>query len=215
VKSVDKLYTGETMSANGQEIEAKFYVRDLKAIENRLLTLGATCIVPRGFEYNLRFDDAHNSLNRQHKVLRLRKSNDVRMTFKGPARQDGGALARTEIEIVVNDFDMAQQLIENLGYRVFGVYEKYRAMYDFEGAIVTLDELPYGHFVEIEGENPASIVEVAKKLVLNPAAAIPASYQGLFEKLKALKDLPAKNLTFWEFEKITTTPEDLGVRAAD
>ena len=69
------------MSANGQEIESKFYVRDLKAIESRLLTLGATCSVPRGFEYNLRFDDAQNSLNRQHKVLRLRKFDDVRLTF--------------------------------------------------------------------------------------------------------------------------------------
>jgi adenylate cyclase class 2 len=212
---VDQLDTGETMSANGQEIEAKFYVRDLKAIEKRLVMLGAACIIPRGFEYNLRFDDGRNSLNRQHKVLRLRRSNDVRMTYKGPAEQRGGALARTEIEIVVDNFDMAQQLIESLGYHVFGVYEKYRAMYDFEGALVTLDELPYGHFVEIEGENPASIVEVARKLALNPAAAIPASYQGLFEKLKALKDLPAKNLTFWEFEKITATPEDLGILAAD
>ncbi len=203
------------MSANGQEIEAKFYVRDLKAVEARLLTLGAVCSVPRGFEYNLRFDDAQSSLNRQHKVLRLRKSNDVRMTFKGPAEQRGGALARTEIEIVVNDFDIAQQLIESLGYRVFGVYEKYRAMYDFEGTIVTLDELPYGYFVEIEGEAPDAIAVVAQKLALNPQAAIPASYQGLFEKLKAFKNLSAKNLTFWEFEKINTTPEDLGVVAAD
>ena len=203
------------MSANGQEIESKFYVGDLKAIENRLIALGATCSVPRGFEYNLRFDDAQNSLSRQHKVLRLRKFDDVRLTYKGPAEKRGGALARSEIEIVVNDFDTAQQFVESLGYRVFGVYEKYRAMYDFEGAMVTLDELPYGHFIEIEGEDPEQIREIALKLALNPEAAIPASYHGLFEKLKAAKDLPVKNLTFWEFEKITTSPEDLGVIAAD
>ena len=203
------------MSANGQEIESKFYVQNLKAIEDRLIALGATCAVPRGFEYNLRFDDAQNSLNRQHKVLRLRKSDDVRLTFKGPAEKRGGALARTEIEIVVNDFDTAQQFIESLGYRVFGVYEKYRAMYSFAGAIVTLDELPYGHFVEIEGEDPEQIRKIAVKLALNPEAAIPSSYQGLFERLKAARDLPVKNLTFWEFEKIETSPEDLGVIAAD
>lgn len=203
------------MSANGQEIESKFYVRDLKAIETRLLALGATCAVPRGFEYNIRFDDADNSLNRQKKVLRLRKSNDVRLTFKGPAERREGALVRTEIEIVVNDFDTAQQFVESLGYRVFGVYEKYRAMYDFEGAIVTLDELPYGHFVEIEGEDPESIRAIALKLALNPEAAIPSSYQGLFFRLKAARDLPVKNLTFWEFDKIETSSEDLGVVAAD
>ena len=203
------------MSTNGQEIESKFYVRDLKTIETRLAALGATCKVPRGFEYNLRFDDAQGSLERQHKVLRLRKFDDVRLTYKGPGERRGGALARVEIELVVNDFDTAQQFIESLGYRVSMVYEKFRAMYDFDGAIVTLDELPYGHFVEIEGESPESIAETARKLGLKPEAAIPASYQGLFEQLKALKDLPVQNLTFWEFENTQTTPEDLGVSPAD
>jgi adenylate cyclase class 2 len=203
------------MSSNGQEIESKFYVRDLKAIEKKLVALGATCTIPRGFEYNLRFDDAQNSLGRQNKVLRLRKSDDIRLTFKGPGERRGGSIARAEIELVVSDFDTAQQLIESLGYHVWMVYEKYRAMYDFAGAIVTLDELPYGHFVEIEGENPTSIAEIALKLGLKPEAAIPASYQGLFEQLKTLKDLPAKNLTFWEFESLHATPEDLGLSAAD
>jgi len=203
------------MTANGQEIEAKFYVRDLKAIENRLLALGAICAVPRGFEYNLRFDDAQNSLKRQNKVLRLRKSDDIRLTYKGPGERRGGSIARTEIELVIHDFDTGKQFIESLGYRVSTVYEKYRAMYNFEGAIVTLDELPYGHFVEIEGESPEMIVEIAIKLGLNPEAAIPASYQGLFEQLKAAKDLPAKNLTFWEFESLQASPEDLGLSPAD
>lgn len=203
------------MSANGQEIESKFYVRDLKAIENKLVALGAVCTNPRVFEYNLRFDDAQTSLKRQNKVLRLRKSDDIRLTFKGPGERRGGALARTEIEMVVSDFDTAQQFIEGLGYRVSAVYEKYRAMYAFEGAVVTLDELPYGHFVEIEGESPESIAVIAVKLGLKPEAAIPASYQGLFEQLRTLKDLPAKNLTFWEFESLQASPEELGLSAAD
>jgi adenylate cyclase class 2 len=203
------------MTTNGQEIESKFYVRELKTIETRLIALGATCSVPRGFEYNLRFDDAQGSLERQRKVLRLRKFDDVRLTYKGPGERIGGALARAEIELIVGDFDTAQQFVESLGYRVSGVYEKYRAMYDFEGAVVTLDELPYGHFIEIEGESPEAIAKIARTLELKTEAAIPASYQGLFEQLKALKDLSAKNLTFWEFENIHVTPEDLGVSPAD
>ena len=203
------------MTANGQEIEAKFYVRDLKAIETRLLALDAVCTIPRGFEYNLRFDDAKNSLGRQNKVLRLRKSDDIRFTYKGPGERRGGSIARAEIEVVVNDFDTAKQFIESLGYRATMVYEKYRAMYSFEGAVVTLDELPYGHFVEIEGESPEAIVKIAVKLGLKTEAAIPASYPGLFEQLKLAKDLPAKNLTFWEFESLHATPEDLGFSPAD
>ncbi len=203
------------MTKNDQEIEAKFYVRDLSAIETRLKALGAACAVPRGFEYNLRFDNAGNSLQRMHKVLRLRKFDDVRLTFKGPGERVGGALARTEIELIVNDFDTAQKFLEGLGYHVAAVYEKYRAMYTLGEAMITLDELPYGNFVEIEAENPENIIDLAKKLGLNPQKAIPASYQGLFEQVKAAKNLPAKNLAFWEFEKIQLTAADLGVEPAD
>jgi len=203
------------MSSNGQEIESKFYVRDLKAIETRLIGLGAILTNPRVFEYNLRFDDTQTSLARQNKVLRLRKSDDVRLTFKGPSKRNGGSVSRAEIELVVDNFDAAQQFIESLGYRVSAVYEKYRAMYAFEGAAVTLDELPYGHFVEVEGESPEAITAIARKLGLNPEAAIPTSYQGLFEQLRMAKDLPAKNLTFWEFENLQASPEDMGFYAAD
>jgi hypothetical protein len=56
---------------------------------------------------------------------------------------------------------------------------------------------------------------LANKLQLNHGKAIPASYQGLFEQVKFAKNLPAKNLSFWEFEKIQLSAEDLGVEPAD
>jgi len=203
------------MTKNNQEIESKFYVRDLVAIETRLKTLGAVCIVPRGFEYNLRFDNPLNSLQRQHKVLRLRKSDDIRLTFKGPGERIGGALSRQEIEVVVSDFDSAQKILEALGYQVAATYEKFRAMYQLGENLITLDELPYGKFIEIEGETPEQIYQLAQKLRLNPEMAIPASYQGLFEQVKATKNLAANNLTFWEFENIHLSEIDLGVEPAD
>jgi adenylate cyclase class 2 len=203
------------MAQNNQEIESKFYVRELAPIDERLKSLGAVCIVPRGFEYNLRFDNPGNSLQRQHKVLRLRKFDDVRLTFKDAGERIDGALSRTEIELVVNDFDTAQKFLECLGYRVAAVYEKYRAMYSLGAAMITLDELPYGKFVEIEAENPAQIKELAIQLGLDPGASIPLSYQGLFERVKFAKNLSARNLAFWEFEKIELSASDLGVTPAD
>lgn len=203
------------MSNTHQEIESKFYVRDLAAIEARLISLGAECSVPRGFEYNLRFDNHGNTLQRSHKVLRLRKFDDIRLTFKGPGERVGGALARTEIELIVNDFDTAVKFLEGLGYHIAAVYEKYRAMYTLGASLVTLDELPYGKFVEIEGENPEEISVLAQKLGLNPAVAIPASYQGLFEHVRETCQLAAKNLAFHEFDGIQLSAADLGVEPAD
>jgi adenylate cyclase class 2 len=203
------------MTKDNQEIESKFFVNNLAAVEALLKTLGAICIVPRGFEYNLRFDNHQNSLQRQHKVLRLRKFNDVRLTFKGAGERIGGALSRKEIELVVNDFDQAQQFLESLGYRVAAVYEKYRAMYEMGTSMITLDELPFGNFVEIEAEDPEQITKLALQLNLNPGTAIPASYQGLFEQVRLVKNLHVKNLAFWEFKGISLTAADLGVEPAD
>jgi len=203
------------MSKSNLEIESKFFVQSLVPVEARLITLGAICIAPRGFEYNLRFDNRQASLQRQHKVLRLRKFDDNRLTFKGPGERIANAYSRKEVEFVVDDFDQAQQFLECLGYHVAAVYEKYRAMYELGTAVITLDELPYGKFVEIEAENPEQIDIIAVKLGLNPDCAIPASYQGLFEQVKKSMNLSVKNLAFWEFENIHLSASDLGVKPAD
>jgi len=203
------------MSTNNQEIESKFYVRDLAPIQSRLQALGAACRVPRGFEYNLRYDDAEGSLSVERKVLRLRKFDDTRLTFKGPGENIGGALSRTEIELVVDDFENAKLFLAGLGYKIVMIYEKYRAMYELDGALITLDELPYGRFVEIEAEGLDEITAQARKLGLKPKAAIPASYQGLFEQLKKTKNLSIPHLTFEAFAGMQIYPDELGVRIAD
>lgn len=203
------------MSNNNQEIESKFYVRDLASIEARLLALGAACRVPRGFEYNLRYDDAENSLQRERKVLRLRQFDDTRLTFKGPGENIGGALSRAEIELVVDNFENAKLFLAGLGYQVIMIYEKYRAIYELDGALITLDELPYGRFVEIEAGSLEEITTLARELGLKPKTAIPASYQGLFEQLRKSKNLSIQHLTFEAFAGMQIFPDELGVRIAD
>jgi adenylate cyclase class 2 len=152
---------------------------------------------------------------RERKVLRLRKFNDIRLTFKGPGRQVGGALVRTEIELVVNDFESAKQFLEGLGYRIVIIYEKYRSTYELDGMLVTLDEMPYGTFVEIEGGNPNSIAVLAHKLGLRTEAAIPVSYQGLFEHIKQSRQLDIPHLTFEAFSGVQVSPGDMGAEPAD
>ena len=108
---------------NGQEIEAKFFVKNLDRIEQRLLELKARLIQPRIHEINLRFDDAGNTLRSSFRVLRLRQDDKARMTFKGPSVEEvGGILSRREIEFVVEDFEKARELLEALGYRVVVFY---------------------------------------------------------------------------------------------
>ena len=100
-----------------QEIEAKFYVRDLKKIESRLQDLEARLIQPRVLETNTRFDLPDARLRSEGRVLRLRQDMEARLTYKGAGKSEQGIVNRTEIEFVVGDFEQAKLFLEALGYQ--------------------------------------------------------------------------------------------------
>jgi adenylate cyclase class 2 len=201
---------------NGQEIEAKFFVKNLNRIELRLQELKAQLIQPRIHEINLRFDDANNNLRSSFRVLRLRQDDKARLTFKGPSEEEtGGILSRREIEFVVEDFEKARELLEALGYRVVVFYEKFRATYDLSGTHIMLDELPFGQFIEIEGENAKIIHRIADLLGLDWDAMVKAGYHALFDRVTEKFNLDPSQLSFFALEKVNITAEDLGIRAAD
>ena len=200
---------------NGQETEAKFYVRDLKRIEMRLLELKAHLIQPRIHEINLRFDNPSGDLRREFKVLRLRKDSEARFTFKGPGVEVGGALSRREIEFTVGDFEGAQQLLDALGFTPILFYEKYRATFELNGVHIMLDELPHGNFVEIEGEDIPTLQQVAGLLGLNWDASIKASYHALFVRAADRHRLEESQLSFEALKSVRISAEDLGVVPAD
>ena len=213
------------MSNHGQETEAKFYVRDLKKIEIVLQDLGAQIVQARVLETNIRFDLPDGRLRSERRVLRLRRDTKSRLTYKSASTNDHGVLSRTEIEFIVEDFEKAKQFLEALGYQSIFYYEKYRTTYVLqpseglepsEGLThLMLDELPYGHFIEIEGETVESIRRVSDSLNLDWDAAIATSYYALFGRACTSLDLSVQDLLFKNFAGIHVTPIHLGVRAAD
>lgn len=196
------------MSKDNQEIEAKFAIRDLASIQAHLLGLGAVCIVSRQMEFNLRYDTPDESLSKTGQVLRLRRYDDIRITYKGPGIRNEGVLERTEIETTLGDFDAARLIIEALGYKPIFLYEKYRAIWELKDYHIMLDEMPFGKFIEIEATSSEQVRELAAELGLNPHAAIPASYQTLFERVKVWRRLTFSDITFANFTGISINPSD-------
>lgn len=202
------------MSPTKQETEAKFCVARLASIEARLKAMSAPQIQPRTQELNLRFDLPRGQLQRAGRVLRLRRDKSVRLTYKEGARVLAGASSRYEVEFAVSDFDSAQEFLEGLGYHVVFTYEKYRTTYQHGNTQIMLDELPYGDFIEIEGELD-QIQAVVRELALRADAAIPVSYHALFQRLTTARGLKFRDLTFKNFVDIQVRPVDLGVQLAD
>jgi adenylate cyclase, class 2 len=200
---------------NYQELELKYFVADLPAIEKRLIGLGAELYQERVREINLRFDTPDFSLSRAGKALRLRFDTQARLTFKGPSEDLQGVRLRQEIEFVADNFQAAQAFIIALGYQISMIYEKFRSGYTLGGVSILLDELPFGNFIEIEGSNPDVIREVNDALGLHWDLRISESYTVLFERVRSKLQLPFRDLVFENFEKLDIQPMDLGVQPAD
>jgi len=203
------------ISVSDKELEVKFHVSDLTEIEKQLVRLGATLVQPRTHEYNLRFDTPSGDLAQAESMLRLRRDANSHVTFKGPSSTLGGVLARQEIEFDVSNFSAAQKLIEALGFRSKFVYEKYRTTYGLDGLKITLDEMPYGPFVEIEGKEAAAIQNAANLLNLDWQQRLPETYISIFRRLKELFNLKFADLTFANFQGVVFTMQRVGINVAD
>lgn len=197
------------------EVEVKFLLPELTAVRAQLLTLGATVVRPRLFERNLRLDTPDEALRARDELLRLRQDTAVTLTYKGRSleREQGSqAKVREELEVTVSDWQTAVAIFQRLGFVPTQVYEKYRETLRLEtplGAVtVTLDELPYGNFVELEGEERA-LRETAALLNLPWQSRLVTNYLALMSALQARHNLPFSDLTFANFAGLAISAQDV------
>lgn len=185
------------------ETEVKLLVADHAAVEARLNAIGALLVAPRVLERNARLDTPDRQLSARRQVLRLRADANFRLTFKSEADSVvDGIIRREEYEVTVSDYDATQTILARLGFVPYMTYEKYRTTYHYANTEIVLDELPYGRFIEIEGEH-AAIEPVIRALDLAAAPRIAASYTAIFEEVRQALGLTFNDLTFANFVGIT------------
>lgn len=197
------------------EVEAKFHVSDLFRIAARLAELSAEVEHPRVLEQNWRYDTSDRSLEANWQILRLRVSHNVMLTYKGRSEAVDGTSQRPEYQTEVGDVAQTRLLLKALGYEVSGYYEKYRTEYRLDGMMITLDEMPFGDFVEIEGESVPAIQKLAADLGLDWEANITENYMLLFERMKQVLGLEIEEISFEALAGVEASPEMWGLRRAD
>lgn len=198
-----------------EEIEVKYLLSNFGDLEARLEILGARLTQGRVLETNLRLDTADMTLSARVQVLRLRKDNRATLTFKGPGVLKDGVINRVEIEVEVSEFETTLRLFEALGYHVFLTYEKYRRNYLLDGVTISLDEMPYGLFVELEGPSAEKVRGMTDLLDLDWDQRVNISYTALFNRVKELRGWTMRDLSFEAFRGLQVYPDDLGLAFAD
>ena len=203
------------MNNNYQEIEVKFLIADLPALLEKIQKLGAIELRPRMLEVNLRFDTRDMQLLDRAQVLRLRQDDQSILTFKSPGEIVDGVISRTELEVTVSDFQTTRAILEALGFQVFMTYEKYRQNFSLNDLVASVDEMPYGNFIELEGNGPEHVRATAALLGLDWEQRINLSYTALLSLYNQNTGNTFRDLSFESFEGLHVLPEQLGLAYAD
>jgi predicted adenylyl cyclase CyaB len=165
------------------ETEIKIEVADHAPIRARLQSLGAT-FSGKADEENV-YLDRDGELVARGESLRLRKDQQLRLTWKGPTVFHEGVVQRAEIEIAVSSFFDTAQLLGRLGFEPADHLEKRRETWRLPGVEIALDTVAFGKFVEIEGD-PAAAQALAHELGLDLKNALSYSYRRLQRQRQAL-----------------------------
>lgn len=183
---------------NNYETEVKIYLDSIEGMHTILQEAGAKLVRERTYERNVRYDVNDKSLTSRGVVIRLREDDSVKLTYKEPGIIERGIITREELEVEVSDFDTMQAILGKFGYEPSMLYEKYRTIYFCHDTHIMLDELPYGDFIEVEGEKD-NIEWVLDQLGLTGAERREDSYTKLFDYVKHHMELNVRDLTFDNF----------------
>ena len=187
------------------ETELKFYIPDEQDLRGRLMQLGAACINQRTFEHNVRYEDEDGRLQKNRCLLRLRQDRQTTLTFKSsPHDADPRFKVYHEREVHLDDFDTMDAILGALGFGRRQIYQKWRETWRLNDVELCVDTMPYGSFLEIEGQ-PAPIIQTVRNLGLGWERRILASYLEMFSVLHKNERLPFVDVTFDNFSTVNVS----------
>jgi len=162
----------------GLEIEKKYRITSAQRDE-LLHCLSRAGAMLRGEEFEENTLYAGGTLNVEHQVLRLRRTGEkTLLTFKERFASSSAIKRQREDETSIGNANALHAILCAVGFTPALVYEKRRATWNIAGAEVVVDELSFGLFVEIEGEEH-SILDLEQRLGLDTAEAEMFSYPEL------------------------------------
>src|SRR5258706_9895913 len=181
--------------AKQYEIEIKFRIEHMKALQRKLRAAGFRCVTPRTHEYNTLYDLPGEVLRSRGELLRLRKyGRSWVLTHKAKAAA-GRHKSRIETETEVADGKVLAEILTALGFRPTFVCEKFRAEWTDGTGHVVLDQTPLGDIGEIE--RPSRWIDAtARSLTVERTAYMTSTYTDLFFDWKRKTKSRENEMTF-------------------
>src|SRR5215831_20749533 len=161
------------------EVEIKFRVHDLRALNRYLRSSGFRLLTPRTHEINTLYDLPGQLLRRRGELLRLRKYGPEWILTHKAKGKAGRHKRRVETETKISDGAKMDAILRALGFSPIFRYEKFRAEWSDGKGHVVVDETPIANFGEIEGP-PRWIDRTAQRFEIPRSTYITQTYADLF-----------------------------------
>lgn len=162
------------------EFEATFYIESKDSIRQKLKAAGGTLVKK---EYMQKRVVAN--LPSGHEIdggwLRVRDEDDKITLSLKVVQNNAGIEDQKEIELEIDSFEAAVQLLEALGCEKKAYQETKREKWELDGVEVVIDEWPFLEpYIEVEGESEEEVKAVSEKLGFNYSDAYFGSVDGLY-----------------------------------
>ena len=160
------------------EIEKKYRLtkQHADALAARLHEIGAE---PSSSDFEVNTLYSSQSLDLDGAILRLRRiGKRAILTFKKRFPSQSSIKKQLEEETSVEDAEAMERILDRLGFKPSLVYEKRRRTWKYHSTEIAIDELPFGWFMEIEGEE-SDIVAVEHMIAVEGLTAEEATYPTL------------------------------------
>ncbi|NOQ23341.1 MAG: CYTH domain-containing protein [Candidatus Aegiribacteria sp.] len=169
------------------EMELKFRVDDFRDVERHLKSIGIEPGDPVR-ENNLVLDLMGGPLGKMDTLFRLRNcERGTLVTVKKPIPATALKVRHEQEAVLECSQEDALKLFGLLGYGVVYSYEKTRRECRIGKALICLDELWFGRFVEIEAESEEAVMKAVDALGFDPEEGIRFSYAALEKDAEQLR----------------------------
>ena len=175
------------------EKQVKYKINNFDYISKRLIEIEAIFI--GGFmEKTIRYDNDDLKCSNNGIFIRTKSGMKNVLTLKEiPTDSSNTSFERITTEVEVDNINKIGYILEKIGLTKKFIMEKYRLFFKCDNVDILIDELPFGIYLEIKGEDN-EINRITKMLNIDETDLIKMTYWDIYDKIK--KDSKNENIVF-------------------
>lgn len=166
------------------DTQIKIFVEDFDQLMKKMHNLEGI-FIGGTFEKTIRYDNENSTYENKGIFIRTKSGFNNVVTIKEKEESDIEVdyFHRLKTEFEIEDIESMEYIFSKIGLNKQLILEKYRLLWQIKNTTISIDELPFGIYLEIKGSNE-QIEEIIKLLEYEDKPIINQTYWDIFYELK-------------------------------